>query len=166
MRFYWFLTIGFLLFGCKTVDNSGKTLANPKDIRLEKQDLNPKIVFLYFEMESRVENEIEIRLMQTQISEGRMKDNAIRQAPKVDGNLIVQLLDEKGQVQIEQIIENPLVSIIEQYSEDGEIISNHLEMEKTQFFTRFNYKDTIKTLKIYSIQSGYPIEVYHKPIQI
>src|SRR5690554_3676819 len=149
MRIYWFLAVGFLLLGCKTVVKSDKVEATPIDVRQEQNVDDPQIVFLYFEIENKEVGDIEIRLLQSQISEGKLKKNTIRLAPKVDGNLIVKLLDGDNHVQIEQVIENPLVRLIEQYSEDGEIISNHLEMEKTQFFTRFNYKDTIRTLKIY-----------------
>lgn len=166
MRFYWLLAIGFLLLGCKTVDRLEKVEAKPIDVRQEQNVDAPQIVFLYFEIESKEVGDIEIRLLQSQISEGRLKENTIRRAPKVDGNLIVQLLDGDNHVQVEQVIENPLFRSIEQYSEEGEIILNQLELDKTQFFIRFNHKDTIKTLKIYSIQSGRPIEVYYKPIQL
>lgn len=168
MRYYFFSAIAlFLLLGCKTIDKSDKMeLKHSTDVREKVEVANPQIVFLYFDIEEKGEDNIEIRLSQTQISEGRMKENTIRQAPKMDGNLILHLLDENNQVQVEQIIENPLFRTIEQYSEDGEISLNQLDLEKTQFFIRFNNKDTIKTLKIYSIQSGHPVVVYHKPIQL
>lgn len=166
MRFYWLLAMGFFLFGCKAVDTSDKVEAKPIDVRQEQDMENSQIVFLYFEMERSGVDDMEISLLQTQISEGRMKENTIRQAPKVDGNLIVQLLDGDNHVQVEQVIEDPVFRTIEQYSEEGEIILNQLELEKAQFFIRFNHKGTIKTLKIYSIQSGHPVEVYYKPIQL
>lgn len=84
----------------------------------------------------------------------------------MDGNLILHLLDENNQVQVEQIVVNPLFSTMEQYSEDGEITLNHLDLEKSQFFIRFNNKEAIITLKIYVIQSGRPVFVYDKPIQL
>lgn len=166
MRFFWFLAISFLLLSCKAVDKSHKVTAIPKDMRHEKQEDNPQIAFLYFEIVNKGGNNLEIRLVDTQLSKGRMKENTVRQAPNVNGNLLVHLLDETDQVQIEQMVVNPLAKTIEQYSEDGEIISNYIELEEAQFFIRFNYKDTIKTLKIYSIQSGQPVEVYHNPIQL
>lgn len=170
MRYYYYYYLSIIaltLLGCKTHNKPNEMELNqPTDVRQEVEVANPQIVFLYFDIEEKGENEIEIRLTQTQISDGRMKENTIRQASKVDGNLILHLLDKNNQVQVEQIIENPLFRTIEQYSEDGEISLNQLDLEKTQFFIRFNNKDTIKTLKIYSIQSGHPIAVYHKPIQL
>lgn len=167
MRYYYLLIIALFLFGCKTQNKSSEVELNRlADVREDVEVANPQIVFLYFDIEEKGEDEIEIRLTQTQISDGRMKENTIRQASKINGNLILHLLDENDQVQVEQIIENPLFRTIEQYSEDGEISLNQLELDKTQFFIRFNNKDTIKTLKIYTIQAGSPVKIFDKPIQL
>lgn len=167
MRYYYFAIIALFLLGCKTQNKpSEMEVDKPTDVRQVAEVTNPQIVFLYFDIEEKGKNDLQIRLTQTQISEGRMKENTIRQAPRMDGNLILHLLDENNQVQVEKIIENPLFSTIEQYSEDGEISLNQLELEKTQFFIRFNNKDTIKTLKIYSIQAGSPVKIFDKPIQL
>lgn len=167
MRFYCFLAALLLLVGCKTLDESDKMDSNKStDVRQEVEEIDPQIVFLYFEIEKRTAGNPHINLTQTQVTEGKLKENTIRHAPKANGNLILQLLDENNHIQVEQIIKNPLVKNIEQYSEDGEITLNRLELEHAQFFIRFNHKDVIQTLKIYSIQSGNPVEVYHKPLQL
>ncbi|HLW14413.1 MAG TPA: hypothetical protein VKX30_02815 [Flavobacteriaceae bacterium] len=167
MRYYYFAIIALSFLGCKTQNKpSEMELGQPTDVRKEVEVANPEIVFLYFDIEEKGEEKIEIRLTQKQVSDGRMKKNTVRQASKTDGNLIVHLLDENNQVQVEQIVENPLFRTIEQYSEEGEITLSQLDLEKTQFFIRFNNKSTIKALKIYSIQSGRPVVVYNKPIQL
>lgn len=167
MRFYWFMISSFLFLGCKTMDSSADIeKQKPTDIREVEQIMDSQIVFLYFEIESKKDGTMEIHLLESQVVDGRMKENTIRQAKKTEKNLLVQLLDEKNQVEVEQIIENPLFRTMEHYSEDGEITLNQSELDKTLFFIRFNHKNTIKTLRIYTIQYGVPVEVYHKPIQL
>lgn len=167
MRHYYFAIFALFLFGCKTQNKPSKVeLHRSTDVRQEIEMANPQIVFLYFDVEKKETDKMKIRLTQTQVSDGRMKENTIRQAPKIEGNLILHLLDDNNQVQVEQIIENPLFRTIEQYSEEGEITLKHLNLEKTQFFTRFNNKPTIKILKIYSIQPDGLVKVFDKPIQL
>lgn len=167
MRNYWFLIVTFFLFSCKAIEKSDKIASDlSTDVRQKLEEIDPKIVFLYFELENSDTQDIQIHLNQIQVVEGKMKENTTQQAPKSEGNLIVQLLDESSQIQVERIIENPLTIRMEQYSEAGEINANQLELESGFFFIRFNHKDTIKALKIYSIQSGKLVEVYNKPLEL
>lgn len=167
MRFYSFLAIASLFFSCKTIQVSDKIEFNESaDVREEIVMEDPQVVFLYFKIEKITTEDIQIRLHQIQVVDGKMKENTIRQAPKTDGNLIVQLLDENSHIQVEQIIENPLNLVLEQYSETREINMNQLELESGQFFIRFNHNKTIQALKVYSIHARSLIEVYHNPLQL
>src|SRR5690625_8046901 len=104
MRFFWFLAISFLLLSCKAVDKSHKVTAIPKDMRHEKQEDNPQLAFLYFEILNKGGNNVEIRLVDRQLSKGRRKEKTVREASNVNEKLLVHMIDETDEVEIEQMV--------------------------------------------------------------
>lgn len=155
----------FLFSGCKNLNQlADNEIDVPTDMRQTEEVSDAKIVFLYFEIEKKSAQATEVRLTDTQVVDGRMKDRTIRNAYKSDGNLVVHLIDENGKIEVEQIIENPLTLTMEQYTEEGDIISSELDLQKAQFFIRYNHKSSINRLIVYSIQSNSLVELYNKAL--
>lgn len=133
-------------------------------MRQTEEVSDAKIVFLYFEIEKKSAQATEVRLTDTQVVDGRMKERTIRNADKSDGNLVIHLIDENGKIEVEQILENPLTFTMEQYTEEGEIISSVLDLQKAEFFVRYNHKPSINRLKVYSIQTNSLVEIHNKAL--
>ena len=162
---YCLIGLSFLFTGCKNlIQVADKEIDIPIDMRDTEEVSDAKIVFLYFEIEKKSAQATEVRLTNTQVVDGRMKDRTIRNAEKSDGNLVVHLVGENGKIEVEQIIENPLTSTMERYTEEGEIISSELDLQKAEFFIRYNHKSSINRLKVYSIQPNSLVELYNKAL--
>lgn len=135
------------------------------EVKIPEEDAS-KIVFLYFDIEKTSGNNESINLTETQLVDGKLKENTILNAPMKEGNLILQILDDKKRVLEEQIIENPLNQNIEQYNQSGVTSSQKVEQAESQFYMRFNYKKEMKTVKILKIKASENIEISSHPINL
>lgn len=166
MRIQYILSIlfPFFLISCGTTNDA--IINEIEEVQLPDAALPSKIVFLYFDIEKNSENKELITLTNTQAVDGQLKENTIINAAKKEGNLILQVLDSEKKVVEEQIIENPLNKNIEQYNESGEANTHTVNLQKSQFYMRFNQQNNTKSIKILKISSAGEVEVFHQNITL
>lgn len=146
--------------------NKNAAISAQEEIEIPEVKETPKIVFLYFDIEKAKGENDKITLTETQIVEGKLKENTIINEPKNEGNLILQIIGNNGSVQEEQVIKNPLNQIIEQYGEKGEMNSENVKMDKNQFYMRFNQQKNSKSIKILKINPNQNTELYNQEINL
>jgi len=159
------LLICLLISSCGTTNNSNIS-TEEEEVEIPEIEDAPKIVFLYFDIEKNADKKAKITLTKTQVVPGTIKENTIIYAPRQANNLLIQLLDDKQVIQEEMIIKNPLIQTIEQYGDEGEMNTQNNQLEKSQFYLRFNRKNNIKSIKILNIQPTEDLELYHENITI
>ena len=150
-RFFFIILSGTLLVmnSCRSQSvssmNSGTT-ASP-------QPLENKIVYLFFEIE-KAENGVEkVKLTDTKVSPGMIKNASIENKENVAGNLLISMIGKNGEVLEERIMEDPLNPVLEVYAEDG-LSKNQLKLSKAEFSVRFNQKGEISSVKVEKITSN------------
>ena len=108
------------------------------------------IVYLFFEIEKDGNGIEKVKLTDTKITEGFVKNASIENKASVPGNLYISLLSKSGEVLEERIIEDPLNPMLEVYAEDG-LSKNKLNLNKAEFSVRFNQKGEIANVKVEKI---------------
>ena len=137
-----------------------------EEVQIPGEATPSKIVFLYFDIVESVDGLDKITLTENQVVDGQLKENTILNAPRKAGNLILQITDNNGEIQEEQIIENPLNQNIEQYGESGEMNSQNVELEKSQFYMRFNQQKDSKSIVILKILPSKNVELFNQAINL
>lgn len=156
---FYVLLIFTLILSCnkKLVENTSTLSNQNKPVESSVHE----IVFLYFEMERKQDDLETIQLLKSQTVEGMLKENSFINEPEVDGNLIVQFLDNQQHLIEERIIKNPLLKQLERY--DGDAMDHHeIQEEKGEFFLRYNQSMRIETIQIQKLDSGKRITIYTK----
>lgn len=108
------------------------------------------IVFLFFEIEKEGNGLEKIKLTDTKITEGFVKNASLENKTAIPGNLYISLLGKNGEILEERIIEDPLNPMLEVYAEEG-LSKNKLKLTKAEFSVRFNQKGEIASVKVEKI---------------
>lgn len=108
------------------------------------------IVYLFFEIEKTANGLEKVKLTDTKIAEGFVKNASIENKASVPGNLLISFLGKNGEVLEERVIEDPLNPLLEVYAEEG-LSKNKLTLNKAEFSVRFNQKGEISNVKVEKI---------------
>lgn len=145
-RLFLLLGISLLLNSCDSQQtstfNSGAT--TPTKV------VENRIVYLFFEIEKDGNSLEKVKLTDTKIAEGFVKNASIENKSATPGNLYISLLGKSGEVLEERIIEDPLNPLLEVYAEEG-LSKNKLNLKKAHFSIRFNQKGEISSVKVEKI---------------
>ena len=165
MRLHYFMNafIFLLLASCGTVNDTD--IKDIEEVKMPNEEIPAQIIFLYFDIKKGSENKELITLTNTQIVAGQMKENVILNAPRKEGNLILQILDNQDKVIEEQIIQNPLNKNIETYDQNNQANTKNVQLEESQFYMRYNNQNNPKNIKILKILPSGDIELYKEKIR-
>ena len=137
----------FLLLGaCNSQKTSSTQSSAPAPTVVAKNS----IIFLFFEIEKEADGLEKVKLTDTKIAEGFVKNASLENKAPNPGNLYISLLGNNGEVVEERIIEDPLNPLLEVYAEEG-LSKNKLNLKKAHFSLRFNQKGEISSVKVEKI---------------
>ena len=109
-----------------------------------------RIVYLFFEIEKDGNSLEKVKLTDTKIADGFVKNASLENKAPNPGNLYISLLGKSGEVLEERIIEDPLNPLLEVYAEEG-LSKNKLNLKKAHFSIRFNQKGETSSVKVEKI---------------
>lgn len=148
------ICISFFFYSCETQSlSSGQSTSAPIIAVPENS-----IVFLFFQIEKSASGEEKVLHTNTKITQGVMKSGAIDNQPNATGNLLISMLDVKGEIVEERILEDPLSPMMEVYAEEG-LSKTRMTLNKAEFSVRFNQKGEVASVTVEKITENSKIKL-------
>ena len=138
-----------LLAGC-TAPTTGRTATENKDNR---QKPNPKMVYLFFEVEKSEDGKDMVKLTNKKVLDGFFKNEDFGAAKDMTNSFYkIILFDAKDQIYKTSHIDNPLSPVFESYGENS-MEKQIGKLTKGEFFYRYNDYGNISKLEIYKSEN-------------
>lgn len=145
-----FCSILISILGCTTQSRDASSAGHGNPIIKS----NPKMVYLFFEVEKSAEGKDIVLLTDKKISDGFFKNEDFGSAKDITASYYkIVLIDKENKVFKTSIIDNPLSPVFETYTENSmeKQIGN---LSKAEFFYRYNDVGNISKLEIHKSENG------------
>jgi hypothetical protein len=138
-RYIFLLMISGILLSCKTAVDTYSAASNPKG--------ETRIIFVTLKVrKDSIGREI-IDLANKQWVTGKLKKQR-EYAGSMNGAFLCEFLDASKKVRSNAVVENPLVSVKEQYSSDGSIARKEVKLDTSYITIRSEVSTDVVTLRI------------------
>lgn len=148
--YFSFIFISLSLAACSV--NKKKTPANTSPVteleEIIEVNSTPQIIFMNFELSSPINGEITANLVNTIITEGKIKGskNSAREIKIED--LVCKGLDKNGKVIQSLSYDNPMKKNIEYVNDEGELEKKQITLNETYFSIRMQLNPNTKSIAL------------------
>jgi hypothetical protein len=149
--FYPFSLIIILSLGsCVTNKNSTPSNVPPISITedIEEDRSTPQIIFMNFELSKQEDGRIKADLINTIITEGKIKGSKYTGKEMRIGDLVCKGLDKNNNVIQNLSYNNPMLKTIEYVNDEGQLGKKQISLDKVQFTVRMQLNPNTKSIAL------------------
>ncbi|SDG61743.1 hypothetical protein SAMN05421825_3705 [Epilithonimonas hungarica] len=138
------------IFSCTNQLTNQFGIRNQNDTK----EAEPKMVYLFFEVEKASDGKEVIKLMERKESDGFFKNEEFGTAKDItNSNYKIVLLDKNNKICKTSIIDNPLSPVFESYDKDS-IEKQIGKLDKAEFFYRYNDNGNVAEMEIHKVENN------------
>lgn len=138
------------IFSCTNQLPNQFGIRNQNDIK----EAEPKMVYLFFEVEKASDGKEVIKLMERKESDGFFKNEEFGTAKDItNSNYKIVLLDKNNKIYKTSIIDNPLSPVFESYDKDS-MEKQIGKLDKAEFFYRYNDNGNVAEMEIHKVENN------------
>ena len=161
MRLNILLYIGIILItaSCATTQNLENNSIDEVEIPEENSS---RVVIVDFDVIKSKDNKYDISYKKVHSVPGELDESVIIYPPRELGKLVVHLLDDNDQIIEELVIKTPYLQVLEKYDDPENHELQNDEVRTNQFSVRFNENSEVKSIKIFKIEKGGTVPIFHE----